>query len=142
MNIKADFKFKDNSKKFLEEFKECGIAFLHEAKDSMVSQTQRNAPVQTGDLKRSFGTDSMVDENKLAAYIGSSLEYSIWVEKGTGEYAIEGNGRKGGWVYKDDQGKTHYTTGMKPKQMLYKAYLTKRKKISQEAGKHYARLNK
>lgn len=141
MSVKGKFKFEDKSKEFLSKFKDCGIAFLHEAKDSLVSQTQRNTPVDTGDLKRSFGTDSIVDENKLAAYIGSSLQYSIWVEKGTGEYAVNGDGRKGGWVYKDDNGKTHYTEGMKPKQMLYKAYLAKRKKISQEARKHYARLN-
>lgn len=142
MKIQGKFKFEDKSKAFLGEFKKCGIAFLHEAKDSLVTQTQRNTPVSTGDLKRSFGTDSIVDEDKLAAYIGSSLEYSIWVEKGTGEYAVNGDGRKGGWMYRDDKGKLHYTEGMKPRLMLYKAYLSKRKKISLEAGKHYARLNK
>lgn len=139
--MNSKFKFEDNSARFLEEFDECSIAFLEEAKDSLVSQAQRNTPVKTGDLKRSFGEDSYVDEEKLAAYIGSSKEYSIWVEKGTGEYAIEGNGRKGGWFYKDDDGKLHKTYGMKPKMMLYKAYIAKKNKIAKEAGKHYRRLN-
>ena len=138
--VKANFRFQDNSHKFINSFKDCGIAFLLEAKDSLVSQTQRNTPVKSGDLKRSFGTDSFVDEGKLAAYIGSSLPYSIYAEKGTGEYAVNGDGRKGGWVYRDEKG-YHYTEGQKPRLMLYKAYLSKRKKISREAGKHYARLN-
>lgn len=141
MSMRANFRFENNSVQFLETFNECSIAFLNEVKDSLVSQTQRNTPVKTGDLKRSFGEDSYVDENKLAAYIGSSKEYSVWVEKGTGEYAIEGNGRRGGWFYKDDDGKIHKTYGMKPKLMLYQAYITKKAKISKEAGKHYARLN-
>lgn len=141
-DIKSTFRFEDNSKQFINSFKDCGIAFLHEAKDSLVSQTQRNTPVSTGDLKRSFADDSFVDERKLIAYIGSSKRYSIWVERGTGEYAIEGNGRKEGWYYRDSNGKWHHTYGMKPKLMLYKAYLEKRKKISREAGKHFARLNK
>ena len=153
---KSTFTFEDNSEKFLRAFEKCSIDFLNEAKDSLVAQTQRNTPVDKGDLKRSFGTDSYVDENKLAAYIGSSLEYYIWIEKGTGEYAIDGDGRKGGWWYKNPKATLNkdgsvrknskhrgwvFTYGTKPKRMLYKAYLSKRKKISFEAGKHYARLS-
>lgn len=141
-DIKATFKFEDKSKEFINNFRDCGIAFLHEAKDSLVSQAQRNTPVSTGDLKRSFSDDSYVDERKLVAYIGSSKNYSIWVERGTGEYAINGDGRRQGWYYKDINGQWHFTYGIKPKLMLYKAYLEKGKKISYEAGKHYARLNK
>lgn len=78
----AKFKFEDNSARFLEDFNDCSIAFLEEVKDSLVSQVQRNTPVKTGDLKRSFGEDSYVDESELVAYIGSSKEYSVWVERG------------------------------------------------------------
>lgn len=141
-DIKSTWRFEDNSKQFINSFKDCGIAFLHEAKDSLVSATQRNTPRKTKRLANSFGDDSFVDERKLVAYVGSSVYYSIYVERGTGEYAINGDGRKGGWVYRDSNGKRHFTYGMKPKLMLYKAYLEKRKKIAKEAGKHYARLNK
>ena len=137
----SKFKFEDNSARFLEEFNECSIAFLEEVKDSLVSQTQRNTPVQTGGLKRSFSDDSFVNKDNLTAYIGSSKEYAIWVEKGSGEYAIEGNGRKGGWTYKDEKGKLHHTYGTKPKLMLYQAYIQKKAKISKEAANHYRRLN-
>lgn len=141
-DIKSTFRFEDKSKQFINSFKDCGIAFLHEAKDSLASQAQRNTPVETGDLKRSFGDDSYVDERKLVAYIGSSKRYSVWVERGTGEYAINGDGRRGGWIYKDSDGEWHKTYGMKPKLMLYKAYLEKKKTIAKQAGVHYARLNK
>lgn len=141
MKSSAKFKFEDNSVKFLDIFNECSVAFLEEVKDSLVSQTQRNTPVETGGLKRSFGDDSFVDKDELTAYIGSSKKYAIWVEKGTGEYAIEGNGRKDGWVYQDEKGNFHRTKGRKPKMMLYQAYITKKAKISKEAAKHYRRLN-
>lgn len=141
MSMDANFTFEDNSARFLEQLDETCIGFLYEVKDSLVSQTQRNTPVKTGDLKRSFDEDSFVDERKLAAYIGSSKEYAMWVEKGTGEYAVEGNGRRGGWFYKDEDGKIHKTYGMKPRLMLYQAYITKKSKISKEAGKYFARLN-
>lgn len=134
-------KFIDNRIEVEKALKGKAIAFLHEAKDSLVSQTQRNTPVQTGDLKRSFGNDSTVDESKLTAYIGSSLEYAIWVERGTGEYAVNGDGRKGGWLYKDDKGKVHFTKGMKPKRMLYNAYITKKKAIQAQANKIYKEMN-
>lgn len=140
MKVSGKWRFQDNSQKFINSFNDCSATFLEEAKDSLVSATQRNTPVDTGDLKRSFGEDSYVDKDNLIAYIGSSKKYSVWVERGTGEYAIEGNGRKGGWIYRDEDG-THFTHGMKPKLMLYKAYLEKKKKISQEAGKRFARLN-
>ena len=134
-------KFEDNRIKVQEALNDKAIKFLYEAKDSLVSQTQRNTPVQTGDLKRSFGTDSMVDESNLIAYIGSSIEYAIWVERGTGEYAVNGDGRKGGWCYKDEKGKLHFTKGMKPKKMLYNAYITKKKAIQAQANKIYKEMN-
>lgn len=133
--------FKDNRIEVKKAMNDKAIKFLYEAKNSLASQTQLNTPEQTGDLKRSFGEDSYVDEDKLIAYIGSRLQYAIWVEMGTGEHAVNGNGRKGGWIYKDEQGKSHYTRGMKPKRMLYKAKQIKGKKIQEQANKIYKELN-
>lgn len=134
-------KFEDNRLQVEKALNDKAIKFLIEAKNSLVSQTQRNTPVDTGDLKRSFGEDSIVNDDELTAYIGSRLEYAIWVEMGTGEHAVNGNGRKGGWVYKDDEGKTHFTKGMKPKRMLYNAYLTKKAKIEKQANEVFKELN-
>ena len=38
-----------------------------------------------------------VDESKLEATIGNPMENAIWEEFGTGEYALNGDGRKGKW---------------------------------------------
>lgn len=142
MAIKGEFKFEDNSVEFLEKFNEVADSFLEEVKDSLVSQAQRNTPVDTGGLKRSFGDDSFVDYDKKIAYIGSSKEYAIYVERGTGEFALEGNGRKTKWAYQDAKGNWHKTKGQKPKLMLYKAYISKKGKIRDVAIKKFGSLGK
>ena len=158
--------FEDNRVEMKNALNQKGIAFLYEAKESLVTQTVRNTPTGSGDLKRSFSNDSYVDETNLIAYIGSSLEHSIWVEMGTGEYVVKGNGRRGGWwipvgsgkgqislasaqkygwnkVIRNKQGNPTFvfTYGMKPKRMLYKAYQIKRKKIQEQANKIYKEMN-
>lgn len=50
--------------------------------------------------------------------IGSNLFYSVYVELGTGIYAEKGNGRKKPWVWKDFNGKWHFTQGMAPRPFL------------------------
>ena len=45
--------------------------------------------------------------------IGSNLFYSVYVELGTGIFAEKGNGRKTPWVWKDFNGKWHFTRGMR-----------------------------
>lgn len=125
--------FEDHRAKIKQSLNKKSISFLHEAKDSLAAQASRNSPIDTGALKQSFQNDSLVLEEKLEAYVGSTLEHSIWQELGTGEYALEGNGRKGGWVYKDDEGNYHFTRGNKPKRMLYSAYQHKKGAIKKRA---------
>lgn len=118
-------------------------SFLLEVKDSVASQASLNSPVDTGGLSRSFETDSFVDKNEKVAYIGSSLKYSIYQEFGTGEYALEGNGRKGGWIYKSSKdGKFYRTNGVKPQRMLYRALLAKKPQITSQAKKILGAVNK
>lgn len=50
--------------------------------------------------------------------IGSAVPYAAYVELGTGIYATNGNGRKSPWVWKDKNGKFHWTRGIKPQHML------------------------
>ena len=66
------------------------------------------APVDTGALRNSI--THTVDDGEMAAYIGSALSYSAYVELGTGIYAEDG-GRPTPWVYKDDAGNFHWTRG-------------------------------
>ena len=107
------------------------IAWLHDASHSIESQTKQNTAVDTGQLKGSW--QSIVDEQEGIATIGSPLENAIWEEFGTGEYALNGDGRKGGWFYEDEKGNGHFTYGKKPRRALFKAFETKKTAVIKRA---------
>ena len=95
-------------------------AFLHEAGGEIQARTVRNSRTDTGQTKGSY--EYKVNESDLTAIVGSNLENAIWEEFGTGEYALKGNGRKGGWVYKDAKGKYHHTYGKSPNRPMHHAF--------------------
>lgn len=122
MNFNYDIKFTDNTPQ------------LHEALDSWAKRVltlwgmtvqdyaQLLVPTGTADstgiegyvggaLKQSL--TYAVDLAKKTVTIGSNLFYSVYVELGTGIFAEKGNGRKTPWVWKDFNGKWHFTRGMK-----------------------------
>lgn len=78
--------------------------------------------IDTGRLRNSIshtvGDDA---DSGRAAYIGTNVEYAIWVHEGTGKYAAEGGGRQTPWVYVGEDGKTHFTHGIKPNRFLRNA---------------------
>ena len=134
-------KFTDNSAKVINNIEKKAIAFLEEAKATFSAQAADNSPVDTGALKKSFVTDSIVVDKEHTAYIGSSLEYAVYQEYGTGEYALEGNGRQGGWVYKDPKtGERRFTRGTKPKRMLYHAFQSKKEKVKRRGREIFGEL--
>ena len=74
-------------------------------------------------------------------YVGTNLRvnnrpYPVFVELGTGIYATDGKGRKSPWVWRDKNGKYHYTHGIKPRHFMRNA-LTKPEHI-QEYKEIYA----
>ena len=61
-------------------------------------------------------------------YVGTNLRvngksYPIFVEVGTGIYAADGNGRKSPWVWRDKNGKYHFTHGIKPRHFMRNALM-------------------
>lgn len=107
-------------------------AYLHEASGEVVSETARRSPVKTGQLKNSWAAN--IHEEKNEAEIGSPLENAIWNEFGTGEFASKGNGRKGGWVYKDEKtGKFVRTRGKPAQRTLEKAFKKLKPKLKRRA---------
>lgn len=100
---------------------------LEECAGELESQVKRNSRVDTGKTKSSFRHH--VDDATHTARIGSSDENSIWEEFGTGEYALQGNGRKGGWSYKDEKGEWHHTFGKNPSRAFWNAYTSMKSKI-------------
>lgn len=103
------------------------LAVLEECAGEVESQTKRNSRVKTGKTKNSF--QHKVIDSEYTAYIGSNEENAIWEEFGTGEYALKGNGRKGGWFYVDEKGNGHFTRGKTPSRAFWNAYTSLKSKI-------------
>ena len=110
---------------------ELAEAVLEEVAGELESQVKRNTVVDTGQTKNSWThrvTGSMM-AGEYKAEVGSPLENAIWEEFGTGEYALNGNGRKGGWFYKDAEGVGHFTHGKHPRRPFFKAYTSLKNKL-------------
>ena len=120
-------KFVDNSEAVKRELERAAIRGLTKAAMLVESQAVLLVPVNTGGLRSSIGYQ--VNESELVAYIGTNCEYAIYVEFGTGEFAENGNGRKGGWLYKTPNGEVHFTYGMPPQPYLRPAFRRNQKAI-------------
>ena len=86
---------------------------------------RQKAPKDTGALRRSIS-------HRIEGEVGivfTPLEYAPYVEYGTGLFA-EGVGRTDvPWFYKDEEGKWHETSGMKPQPFMRSALDENREKI-------------
>ena len=141
--------FTDNSMQVTAALNDAIRAYLYEAGGELEAQTKRNSrPVKYGKHDVKNGWEYKVDESKQEMKVGNSLEASYWEELGTGEYALNHDGRKGWWVYVEgnDSPKSnqkqyteaeakgiaaslraqgldaHATSGTKPNRPLYRAF--------------------
>ena len=73
------------------EFRRTAVAWLHEACGELASAVRNNQRVRTGRTRQSWRY--VVDEEKLEGCVASDSENAVWEEFGTGEYALNGNGR-------------------------------------------------
>lgn len=116
------------------------LAFLEEVGGEVESQAAMNSPVAEGQMKGNWGHG--VDAGEMKVTIGNTTQHAIWMELGTGEYALEGKGRKGGWYipignggidmataekygwpirYGEDGQAFAFTKGARPRRMLHNA---------------------
>lgn len=138
--------FEDNSIQVKRAMDQALVAALHEVAGEVVSRTQRDSTVgKVGGGQTKGSWRYTLNESKLEATIGNPLENAIWEEFGTGEYALEGKGRKGGWyipigngsgeiseavvdayhmkvVYGEDGKKFAHTKGKPPKRTFRNTY--------------------
>ena len=154
----AKVEFQDFSVKVKDALEEAAIQWLEEAAGEVKSQAIRNSDFSK-DVKNNW--KHVVNESQKVATIGNTLELAIWTELGTGEYALEGKGRKGYWVYVKgnssvkesqpgrartleeakravailrDQGlEAYYTKGQRPRRMLHNAFESKKAAIIRRA---------
>ncbi len=157
----SNVKFEGMSDEVLTKFKQAAIAGLMEAAGEIEAQVKRNTSTDSGQLKGSW--DNKIDESKMEAIIGSPLENALWEEFGTGEYALEGKGRKTPWyvpvdtyrghkkptyngkvviVYGKHGKKFYKTDGKKPKRALYNAFNSKKAKVEAIITKKFKEMMK
>ena len=130
--------FEDNSIKVKDALEKASIAWLYEAAGELEAQTKRNTKVDTGQTKGSW--QNKVDEPAGKAIVGSSYENAVWEEFGTGEYALNNDGRKTPWSYKDVKGNWHTTTGKKPRRALWRAFTSLKARLIHAAEEKFGGL--
>lgn len=106
------------------------------------AQAKMLAPVGDTEALRDKIRHNVRHENgRIIGEVGSPLMYAIYVEFGTGEFAENGQGRKGGWAYVGPDGEWHFTRGMKPQSFLRPAFRENtenvKKILSRELGTNF-----
>lgn len=127
----SKIEFIDHSEEVKGVLAELAYKTLEEVAGELESQVKRNTRVDTGQTKNSWShrVTGSTRAGEFKAEIGSTLENAIWEEFGTGEYALNGDGRKGGWFYEDEEGIGHFTHGKKPSRAFHRAYSALKNKL-------------
>ena len=125
----ADFQFNDYSVEVKNAIAELAEIAVEECCGELEARVKRNTAVDTGQTKSSWTHIVRTYQDETVGTVGSPLQNSIWEEFGTCEYALNGNGRKGGWFYEDEKGKGHFTRGKRPRRPFWKAYTALKNKL-------------
>lgn len=138
--------FTDNTMQVKEQITSAINSFLYEAGGELQAQIIRNSRTDSGQTKGSYQYTVETGTNEATVYVGSNLENAIWEEYGTGEYALNGDGRKGGWyipegkltakakakmkkVYGKNGQVFYYTKGKQPNRPMFKAFSSLKDKL-------------
>lgn len=124
---KSTVEFKDNSKAVKSAMQKRQIKWLKMASLILEADAVLMCAVDTGRLRDSI--DHKVDVGEMTAYVGTPAEYAVYIEFGTGRFAENGKGRKGGWVYKAPNGEFIFTEGQAPQPFLRPAFKKNRQSI-------------
>ena len=155
----AKVEFEDFSFKVKDTMNELLGNALEEVGAEIESQAAKNTRVDSGETKRKW--DHLVEQNseRASVTIGNPLKNAIWEELGTGEYGLNGDGRKGGWyiladdapelakynmkvVYGKNGKKFYYTKGKPPSRALYKAWEQNKAQVQEHLEEVLKELNK
>lgn len=89
-------------------------------------EIQNQSRIDTGQTRDSYEYAQEWDGSKLVGQVGSNHMNAIYEEFGTGEYAENGDGRQGGWVYYNERRREFvFTTGKEPNKPMRKAFSAK-----------------
>lgn len=138
-----NFKFEDYSKEVKKRLNGVSEEAMEAALLMIEAQAKALSPVgNSGELRDKIDHRVTDKGGNVIGQVGSPLFYAPYVEYGTGEYAENGAGRKGGWNYQDSSGEWFFTWGNEPQPFLRPAFRRNRKQIEQIiGGKYRAKFN-
>lgn len=90
---------------------------------------KKKAPKDTGALRRSIESKVENSGTEIKGIVFSPLEYSVYVEYGTGLFAESGGRKNVPWFYKDDEDEWHKTSGQHPQPYMRPALNENREEI-------------
>lgn len=84
------------------------------------SSYNADRPNKSGVVRKgSYSGSAPMTSNGLTVYVGTNVEYGVYIENGTGKHYA--GGRKTRWSYKDAKGKWHVTGGNTAKPFIQPA---------------------
>lgn len=128
------FEFEGKANEVKKQLGESLIKGITEACLLVQAQAKMLTPVKTGQLRDSIEYKVQDDAGEVVGEVGTHLEHGLYVEFGTGEFAENGQGRKGGWVYEAPDGEMHFTYGQKPQAFLKPAFRENKNNIEKILG--------
>lgn len=146
----AEVKFENNVVKVKNAMRNKSLAVLEECAGELESQTKRNSRRDNGDVINNWKHTVSENGGEFVGVVGNPLENALWEEFGTGEHAINKDGRKDAWyvpvegytgkkrptyngkvviVYGKNKQMFYKTNGKKPSRALHKAWASLKNKI-------------
>jgi HK97 gp10 family phage protein len=105
---------------------------VRKPKSRIVKGKEYKVGTKGGGLRASITHAMEVKDGDIIGRVGTNKNYAPYVHNGTGRYAVEGDGRKTPWRYKDpDTGEIVWTSGQKPVPFLQKAKDDNKNKIGE-----------
>jgi len=118
---------------------EANADILRLTRGQIEAEAKRLCPTATGRLRNSIAGDN---DDKVAV-VGTNVEYAPYQEFGTGVYATGEGGSRAKqipWVYVDEKGVGHITSGNRPAPFLEPAAINKSAEFARVAKEVYKDL--
>lgn len=112
--VSVQINITDNAARAAEEAHAACVRALEKCGLTGEGYAKNLCPTKTSTLKNSI--THQVDISELLCRIGTNVEYSAYVELGTGIYYP--GGRQTPWVYQDEKGNWHLTHGQRAQPYL------------------------
>ncbi|MDT2801938.1 HK97 gp10 family phage protein [Vagococcus lutrae] len=137
MAKRSKFTFKSNIGTVKKQMKEASEAGMEKVLLLIESAVKSGTPVMTGGLRDSINHLIKQTGGRIEGQVGTPLMYGIYVEFGTGEFAENGAGRKGGWVYQDPSGEWFFTWGQEPQHFMRNGFRQNKNQVKEILGNEY-----